>query len=109
MYPYTDKEFNYTNALEIQYPEIASVAKQHNVKQSKKIKFFVFFLYHCTYFFIFLATINMTFDKVEDAAGFTDAVFTTSKENVYMLEPNFLNPRKQDELFHDYSTNCVIM
>lgn len=51
----------------------------------------------------------MTFDTVEDVAGFTSAVFKGEKEKVYMVEPNFLNPRKAGELFKDYSATCVIM
>lgn len=51
----------------------------------------------------------MTFDTVEDVAGFTSAVFKGDKEKVYIVEPNFINPRTIDDLFHDYSANCVIM
>lgn len=57
----------------------------------------------------YLAHINMTFDTAEDVAGFASAVFKGNKDKVYKVEPNFLNPRKNDELFHDYSANCTIM
>lgn len=55
------------------------------------------------------AAINMTFDTVEDAAGFTSAVLTGNKEKVFINEPNFLNPRKADDLFIDYSEKCIVM
>lgn len=51
----------------------------------------------------------MTFETVEDAAGFTSAVLTGNKEKVFINEPNFLNPRKADDLFIDYSERCVVM
>lgn len=51
----------------------------------------------------------MTFDTVEDVAGFTSAVFKGDKEKVYVVEPNFLNPRTTGDLFKDYSSTCVIM
>lgn len=51
----------------------------------------------------------MTFDNVDDVAGFTSAVFKGDKEKVYKVEPNFLLPRKDHQLFKDYSRNCVIM
>lgn len=51
----------------------------------------------------------MTFDTVEDVAGFANAVFKGDKDKLYKVEPNFLNPRKNDELFRDYSANCTIM
>lgn len=51
----------------------------------------------------------MTFDTVEDVAGFASAVFKGDKEKVYTNEPNFINPRKSDDLFIDYSEKCVVM
>ncbi|KAG2235131.1 hypothetical protein INT48_006512 [Thamnidium elegans] len=85
MFPFLDKEFKHGEALELKYAENESIAKEFKSKQT---------------------TINMTFDNVEDAAGFTGAIFKSDKEKVYIIEPNFLNPRTNEELFHDYSTNC---
>lgn len=51
----------------------------------------------------------MTFDTVEDVAGFADAVFKGEKEKLYIVKTDFINPRKSDDLFHDYSANCTIM
>jgi hypothetical protein len=51
----------------------------------------------------------MTFDNVDDVAGFADAIFKGGKNKVYKVQPSFLLPRKADELFTDYSKDCVIM
>ncbi|CEP12114.1 hypothetical protein [Parasitella parasitica] len=88
MYPYQEKEHIYNDALDLKHPAPKPVAAAHNMKQT---------------------AINMTFDTVEDAAGFTAAVFKSDKEKVYKNEPDFMNPRKADELFIDYSEKCVVM
>lgn len=83
---------------------------QKSTTQNKvKERSFFFRVTVLNFFSFFLATINMTFENVEDAAGFTGAIFKSDKEKVYMVEPNFINPRKTEDLFHDYSANCVIM
>ena len=51
----------------------------------------------------------MTFDTVDDVAGFANAVFKGDIYKIYKNEPNLLNPRKPDGLFRDYSANCTIM
>ncbi|KAK4512360.1 Transmembrane 9 superfamily member 2 [Mucor velutinosus] len=88
MFDYQDKKHIYKDALDLKHPESQPIAKEHNLKQT---------------------AINMTFDTVEDAAGFTSAVLDGKKEKVYINEPNFLNPRKADDLFIDYSEKCVVM
>ncbi|KAI7889688.1 uncharacterized protein EV154DRAFT_603815 [Mucor mucedo] len=54
MFPYKEDEFLYTDALDLKYAETEAVAAKHHAKQT---------------------VINMTFDTVEDVAGFTSAVF----------------------------------
>jgi hypothetical protein len=107
MFPYKDENHTYKDALDLKHPEPEPIAQKHHAKQSE---FFVYFvlLYSRSNLFP-KAEINMTFDTVEDIAGFTSAVFKSDKEKVYIVEPNFINPRKTDELFYDYSANCIIM
>ncbi|CAO0801857.1 unnamed protein product [Mucor circinelloides] len=88
MFDYKEEKHIYKDALDLKHPESTPVAKEHNLKQT---------------------AINMTFDTVEDAAGFTSAVLTGKKEKVFINEPDFLNPRKSDDLFIDYSEKCVVM
>ncbi len=50
------------------------------------------------------------FDSVDDVANFNEAVFKAKdREKVFKVEPNFLNPRKMDDLYKDFSENCIIM
>ncbi|KAG2198575.1 hypothetical protein INT46_000718 [Mucor plumbeus] len=88
MFPYKEEQHIYKDALDLKHPESNPTATEHNLKQT---------------------AINMTFDTVEDVAGFTSAVFKGDKEKVYKNEPNFINPRKSDDLFIDYSEKCVVM
>ncbi|CAO3624133.1 unnamed protein product [Mucor hiemalis] len=88
MYPYKEEKLRYKEALDRKHPETDAVATKHHAKQTH---------------------INMTFDTVEDVAGFANAVFKGDKDKLYKVEPNFLNPRKNDELFRDHSANCTIM
>jgi hypothetical protein len=108
MFPYRDEQYTYEEALDLKHPAPEPIAQKHHAKQSK------FSFDFCTtdqdlISIFFKAEINMTFETVEDVAGFTSTVFSSSKEKVYVVEPTFINPRKTDELFHDYSTNCTIM
>jgi hypothetical protein len=60
--------------------------------------------------FISIAEINVLFDSVDDVANFNEAVFKAKdREKVFKVEPNFLNPRKMDDLYKDFSENCIIM
>ncbi|RCH86489.1 hypothetical protein CU097_008725, partial [Rhizopus azygosporus] len=89
MYPFKEKSHTYKDALGLKHDKKLAIAKEHNVKQTN---------------------INVTFDTVEDVADFNDAVFKSKgQEKVYKVEPNFLNPRQMDDLFTDYSENCVLI
>lgn len=111
MFPYQGKDHMYKEALGLKHPKPEPIAQKHHLKQSK----FLFVLYYdyrsnlFLFYFFDEAEINMTFDTVEDVAGFTSKVFTSSQEKVFTEELSFMNPRKTDGLFHDYSANCTIM
>ncbi|OBZ81928.1 L-aminoadipate-semialdehyde dehydrogenase-phosphopantetheinyl transferase, partial [Choanephora cucurbitarum] len=82
MYTFGEVDHDYKDALDLKHKATGPIAKDHNVKQT---------------------AINMAFDTVEDVEGFTSAVFKAKSERVFTVEPNFLLPRKQEELFVDYS------
>ncbi|CEG76131.1 hypothetical protein RMATCC62417_11072 [Rhizopus microsporus] len=89
MYPFKEKSHAYKDALGLKHDKKLAIAKEHNVKQTN---------------------INVTFDSVEDVADFNETVFKSKgQEKVYKVEPNFLNPRKMEDLFTDYSESCVLM
>ncbi|KAG1048399.1 hypothetical protein G6F43_009208 [Rhizopus delemar] len=82
MYQYKKDPYNYQEAIKLKHEENIAIAKEHNVKKTE---------------------INVLFDSVDDVANFNEAVFKAKdREKVFKVEPNFLNPRKMDDLYKDF-------
>ncbi|KAG1038915.1 hypothetical protein G6F25_005981 [Rhizopus arrhizus] len=82
MYQYKKDSYNYEEAIKLKHEENIAIAKEHNVKKTE---------------------INVLFDSVDDVANFNEAVFKAKdREKVFKVEPNFLNPRKMDDLYKDF-------
>ncbi|CAO3681565.1 unnamed protein product [Rhizopus stolonifer] len=89
MYPYKKEDHSYTEAIKLKHDSGDSIAKEYNAKKTE---------------------INISFDAVEDVAKFNEAVFKSkNREKVYIVEPNFINPRKLGDIYTDFSENCTIM